>query len=192
MQSNEISVAILMADYGHDPTGKPNNTNNEPTLLTPIFSTETAIPFQTFIKAGFSVTFITENGKSPECDAKMITGWTAKMLGANQAAVDAYNDMIQRPEWKSPLSWSSDEISLESFQLLFLPGGHDKAIRQLLDSSRAQSLVANYWPSIKQPSNKKFCAAICHGVQLLAHTQIDGKSVLHDVSTTALVGTSKQ
>ena len=26
------------------------------------------------------VSFVTENGKSPQCDAKMLTGWTQKIL----------------------------------------------------------------------------------------------------------------
>ena len=33
---------------------------------------ETAVPFQAFEKAGFAVDFITESGKSPECDSKML------------------------------------------------------------------------------------------------------------------------
>ena len=33
-----------------------------------------------FKKAGFKVSVATENGTSPECDAKMLTGWTQTLL----------------------------------------------------------------------------------------------------------------
>ena len=171
MRSSDISVAFLIADYGQDPT-------------------ETVIPYEAFKKAGFQVTFITENGGTPECDAKMLTGVTGAILGAPAAAKQGYQSMIQTPEWKSPLSWSNKELSLKDYDLLFLPGGHEKTIKQLLDNPRAQQLVADYWPLTKKPG-KKCCAAICHGVQLLAHTKVNGKSVLYDATTTALVSSSK-
>ena len=119
----------------------------------------------------------------------MLSGWTGSFLGANKVAFDAYTEVANSKEWHQPLSWSNESISLANYDLVFLPGGHDKGIRQLLDSSRAQHLVAEYWPSVKQPS-KKCCAAICHGVQFLAHTKINGTSVLHDATTTALTGLS--
>lgn len=59
-------VLFIMADYGHDPT-------------------ETAIPFQEFLKAGFDISFATENGKSPECDKKMLEGITQKLLVSTDA-----------------------------------------------------------------------------------------------------------
>ncbi|KAL2071980.1 hypothetical protein VTL71DRAFT_11323 [Oculimacula yallundae] len=54
-------ILIPMSDYGHDPT-------------------ETAVPYTAFTEAGFEVSFATENGKSPECDTKMLTGITQKLL----------------------------------------------------------------------------------------------------------------
>ena len=56
-----ISVIFLMADYGHDPT-------------------ETALPFQAFTSAGYTVHIATENGNSPSCDERMLSGWTQKLL----------------------------------------------------------------------------------------------------------------
>jgi len=50
-----------MADYGHDPT-------------------ETALPFQAFTSAGYTVHIATENGKSPSCDERMLSGWTQTLL----------------------------------------------------------------------------------------------------------------
>lgn len=121
----------------------------------------------------------------------MLQGWTGSLLGAPKAAITAYNAMVKSSEWQSPHSWSDPSADLTSFDVVFVPGGHEKNVRQLLDSERAQHLMAAYWPLIKKPG-KKVCGAVCHGVQLLAHTKgDDGKSILHDVTTTALVGGSR-
>lgn len=48
-------------------------------------------------------------------------------------------------------------------------------------------LIAAYFPLTKKPEGKKSVAAVCHGVMVLSSaTKPDGKSVLHDVTTTAL------
>ncbi|KAK3672792.1 hypothetical protein LTR78_007378 [Recurvomyces mirabilis] len=164
--TTKIAV-FLMADYGHDPT-------------------ETAIPYKVFDEAGIQISFATEKGSPVACDSKMLTGWTQKMLGADAGAIAAYNEMSQSKEWQSPVSYSDAKFTLLNYDLVFLPGGHEKGVRQLLDSKRAQELVVEYFANLKKPSTK-VCAAVCHGVQLLAHSKrADGKSVLHDLSTTAL------
>lgn len=149
---------------------------------------ETAVPYSDFKNAGYHVAFITENGSVPECDRRMLYGWTQTFLGATQATIKAYKSMSDGPEWNHPKSWTEPSFRLEEYDLVFLPGGHDKAVRQLLDSQRAQTLLASYFPLTKKPC-KKVCAAICHGVQALAHTKTEPdstRSILHDVTTTAL------
>ena len=147
---------------------------------------ETAIPYTAFVKAGFQVTFATELGQTPECDRRMLTGWTQKLLGADQHTISAYKAMSSTHEWQHPQAWTNTAFTLEAFDLVFIPGGHDQGIRQILDSARAQQLLVHYFPLTQKPGSK-FCAAICHGVQLLAHSKHDsGASVLHDVETTTL------
>jgi putative intracellular protease/amidase len=181
-----------MSDYGHDPT-------------------ETAVPYTVFKNAGFSITFATEKGVPPKCDDKMLYGITQKLLvlphplyphqlspigitalnivqGATKDAVKQYETMIQDPVAQSPISWSDPDFSLDKYDLIFLPGGHEKSVRQLLDSPIISKHLASYFPSTQKPS-KKAVGAICHGVQALAHSKLeDGKSVLHDGTTTALPG----
>ena len=41
---------------------------------------ETAVPYNEFKKAGFGIDFVTEKGNMPECDSKMLTGMTQKLL----------------------------------------------------------------------------------------------------------------
>jgi hypothetical protein len=94
--------------------------------------------------------------------------------------------MKHDPAVQSPLAWSSPTFSLESYSLLFFPGGHEKGVRQVIDSPLLHKLLASYFPETRKPS-KKTVAAVCHGVLAVAEATLpDGKSVLHDATTTAL------
>ncbi|PTB39130.1 uncharacterized protein TrAFT101_008076 [Trichoderma asperellum] len=160
-------VVFLMADYGHDPT-------------------ETCVPYTAFKNAGFDVKFATEAGKSPQCDSKMLEGLTQCLLGATSFNVKRYRAMADSEEWKNPLSWSDEQFSLDAFNLAFFPGGHDKAVRQVIDSERVHKLVSDFFPSAKKPSNKAV-GAVCHGVMVLSESKHpDGSSVIRDCATTTL------
>lgn len=162
-----VKVAIIMSDYGHDPS-------------------ETAVPYAGLKAAGFEINFITENGASPRCDAKMLEGFTQKLLGAKKSVIAQYDVMITTEEWKSPLSWSTPGFSLNDYDLVFLPGGHEKSVRQVIDSDTVHKLMAEFFPQTKKPG-KKAVGAVCHGVMVLSETKgEDGKSILYGCKTTAL------
>jgi putative intracellular protease/amidase len=94
--------------------------------------------------------------------------------------------MSATPEFKNPLSWSSPDFNLNSYNLVFLPGGHEKGVRQLIDSPIMHKHLATYFPATVKPSSKAV-AAVCHGVMVLSETEgEDGKSVIHQCTTTAL------
>jgi len=94
--------------------------------------------------------------------------------------------MITTPEFHHPLSWSSPDFTLDTYNLIFLPGGHEKGVRQLIDSPIIHKHLASYFPNTLKPS-KKSVAAVCHGVMVLSETEgKDGKSVIHECVTTAL------
>jgi putative intracellular protease/amidase len=154
---------------------------------------EVAIPWKQFVDAGFDVTFATETGKQPACDEKMLTGWTGALLGASKSAKRAYYELVEESaNFKKPLAWSNESFTLDEYDLVFLAGGHEKGVRQIMDSGRVHALLAVYFPKTKKPSSKSI-VAICHGVQVLAHAHYnDGKSILHDCRTTALVHTMEQ
>ncbi len=100
--------------------------------------------------------------------------------------VDAYDEMAKTPEFKHPLSWSSPDFSFEAYNLIFLPGGHEKGVRQLIDSPLIHKFLASYFLATAKPSTKSV-AAVCHGVMVLSETQgMGGKSIIHDCVTTAL------
>jgi putative intracellular protease/amidase len=94
--------------------------------------------------------------------------------------------MSKTAEFLHPLSWSSATFSLDSYNLVFLPGGHEKGVRQVIDSPIIHKQLAQYFPATEKPS-KRTVAAICHGVMVLSETQAgDGKSIIHECDTTAL------
>ncbi|KAF6810523.1 ThiJ/PfpI family protein, partial [Colletotrichum musicola] len=160
-------VLIIMADYGHDPT-------------------EVAVPYQTFKDAGFDVKFATETGKTPRCDSRMLEGVSQKLLGAASTTLKVYNAMTESPEMQNPLSWTAPGFTLDDFDVVHIPGGHDKSVRQLMDSATAQKLMADFFPKTKKPE-KKIVAAICHGPLLLCNSLgTDGNSVLYHCTSTAL------
>ena len=96
--------------------------------------------------------------------------------------------MTQDPPIQSPLSWSSPTFTLEPYNLLFFPGGHEKGVRQVIDSSTIHEHLTRYFPQTlrsapasasapaptsigpdSSPSKgTKNIAAVCHGVMVLA------------------------
>jgi len=106
--------------------------------------------------------------------------------------VKAYDAMAAAPEFTKPISWSDPTFSLSTYNLIFLPGGHEKGVLQLIDSPIMAQHLASYFPQTVKPSNKNV-AAVCHGVMSLAAAKLSegenkGKSVLHECDTTALPG----
>lgn len=159
-------ILIPTARYGFDPS-------------------EVAIPWKLLTENQIEVVFATPDGKQPAADRLMLTGeklgiWKGT-LRARIDAVLAYNDLQSATEFISPIKY--DEINFENFDGLLLPGGHDKAIREYLESSQLQSLVVKFFNANKP------VAAICHGVVLAARS-IDPKtqhSVIHQYKTTSLL-----
>ncbi len=160
------TVLIPLPDYGFDPT-------------------EAAIPWQLLVEHDYVVKFATPEGQPAAADALMLSGdklgiWKP-ILRAREDAVAAYSDMLKSSAFKHPLSYS--ELRHEHFTAILLPGGHDKRIKDYLESKQLQSLVAEFFAANKP------VAAICHGVVLAARSvdKLSGKSVLHGYKTTALL-----
>ena len=163
-------VLIPLPNYGFDPS-------------------EAAIAWNLLQQRGIQFTFATPNGQRATADVKMVTGETLgalkSVLMARQDAVDAYRKMEQDPAYKNPAKWA--DVKEGDFDALMLPGGHDKAIREYLESKVLQNLVVRFFNA------KKPVAAICHGVVLAARS-IDpktGKSVIFDYKTTSLLKTQE-
>lgn len=95
-------------------------------------------------------------------------------------------------EGMKALAWTDEDFTLEPYDLVFLPGGHEKGVVQVINSPVTHRLMVEYFPKTRKPS-RKTVAAICHGVMVLSESSLpDGKSVIHDATTTALPGFMEQ
>jgi protease I len=161
-----MKILIPLPSYGFDPT-------------------EVAIPWKILSDDNVEVVFATPNGKPGAADRLMLTGeklgiWKP-LLKARADAVDAYDEMRQDVSFGRPRQYAA--VREAEFDALYLPGGHDKAVKEYMESDLIQSLVVDFFAA------RKPVAAICHGV-IVAARSIDpntGKSVIHDFKTTALL-----
>jgi protease I len=160
------NILIPLSTHGFDPT-------------------EAAIPWRLLSQQGYQVVFSTPGGTPATADQRMLTGeglgiWRG-ILRARQDAVAAYREMEKDPAFLHPLRYS--EINAEDIKALLLPGGHDKGVREYLESMLLQKTVADFF--LKQ----KPVAAICHGVVLAARSvnPLTQNSVLFEYKTTSLL-----
>lgn len=100
--------------------------------------------------------------------------------------VQKYATMAASEEFLNPLAWTASDFSLDDYQMVLFPGGHDKGIRQMIDSPLVHGLVIDFFQKTKKPG-KRAVAAICHGVMALSNAKdSNGKSPIHSCITTAL------
>ena len=143
------------------------------------------MPWKILSDAGVEVRFATDTGLAGYADKRMLDGnkfyLLKPVLIADKSAREAYADMRQDPAFKSPISY--DEIKVEDYDGLLLPGGHSKGVIPYLESRELQSTIVDFF------TRNKPVGAICHGV-VAACRSIDpatGKSVLYGRKTTALL-----
>lgn len=103
---------------------------------------------------------------------------------AEKPARDAYEEMQKSQEFQQPISYQ--QIQAGDYAALLLPGGHDKGMREYLESPILMRVVAHFFDT-EQP-----VGAICHGTLLaarspsLADPRRAGHSVLWGRKTTGL------
>ncbi len=161
-------ILMPLPSYGFDPT-------------------EVAIPWKLISKSSdkLKIVFATPNGDIAKCDMLMLKaknlGIWKSVLKTRKDAVSAYYDMEKSEEFLNPLKYS--DVKMNDFDAILLPGGHDKGVKEYLESSILQNAVVEFFNA------EKPVGAICHGVVLLAKS-IDPntkKSVLYNYKTTSLL-----
>jgi putative intracellular protease/amidase len=147
--------------------------------------TEVAIPWKLLTEAGFEISFATPIGKKASPDDRMLRGsdlgiWRP-MLQARKDAVDACLEMQSNQAFCSPIKY--DDLLENRFDGILLPGGHDKGMKEYLESEVLQSLIVDFFDA------EKTVGAICHGVVLAARSinRKTKKSVIHSYKTTSLL-----
>jgi len=150
--------------------------------------TESSIPWTALKEQGHQVVFATPHGKVAQADRRMLTGeglglWK-KVLMADAVAIQAYRQMELSTEFQHPISY--EDFDFNQYDALLLTGGHDKGMREYLESPLLQELVVHFFEASKP------VGAICHGTLLAARStsETTGRSALWGRKTTAL--TQKQ
>jgi protease I len=166
MSMSKKKILVPLPSYGCDPS-------------------EVAIPWLLLSEKQFEITFITPDGNIAITDEIMLTGESLGLLKpilqAREDAVIAYRRMEKSPAFNSPLKYT--DVSADDFDGLLLPGGHDKAVKEYLESTVLQKIVVDFF------RENKPVAAVCHGVLIPARS-IDPqteKSVIYAYKCTGLL-----
>jgi len=145
--------------------------------------TETAVPWKVLTARGHTVRFATPDGQPGQADERELTGMGFGLLKttlmADINARRSYDEMALSVAFQKPKRYA--DCSAQDFDALLLPGGHAPGMKQYLESSLLQGLIADTF------ERRKPVGAICHGVLLAARSRAaDGRSVLFGKKTTAL------
>ena len=145
--------------------------------------TEVGVPCAALDDAGHTLVFATPDGRAAQADPRMLTGRglgpLAPELRADARGRAAWERTAALPAFASPLRY--DQLADHEFDAIHLPGGHAPGMREYLEASEVQGVVARMFDADKP------IGAICHGVIVAARTRgADGCSVLHGRRTTAL------
>ncbi len=164
--------------------------------------TEVAVTWKVLHQAGHSIQFATPDGLRGHADPRMLSGegldpwgWIPglkklRLLGlflrADRYGRHAYQELTRDPQFLRPRHY--DQLSVNDYDALVLPGGHAQGMKPYLEDPRLQRLVAGFFDTHGTSERQKPVAAICHGVLLAARSVSSktGKSVLHGRKTTAL------
>lgn len=146
---------------------------------------EVAIPWKILREGGQEIVFATDTGSQGAADPIMLSGeglgLFAPLLIAQKPAHDAYEDLLKDPAFQNPISY--EQINVDDYDGLLLPGGHAKGCKPYLESTILQGRIVQFFNANKP------IGAICHGVIPIARAKDPqtGKSPLFGRKTTALL-----
>ncbi len=127
-------------------------------------TTEVAVPWKIFARAGHEVVFATERGGArPSCDPLLLSGVLFGQLGAEPEPIAFYRELEQSPAFAAPVAWSTLDAS--RFDALLLPGGHAPGMRQYLGHDGLHRFIHDFFATGKP------VGAICHGVLAAARAR---------------------
>jgi putative intracellular protease/amidase len=145
--------------------------------------TESGVPWRALREAGIEVRFATPDGEPAFADRRLTDdGFSllSPFLMTKRGPLGDYRSMTGDPAFLAPSR--HDEVVLGDGDGVFVPGGHAKGVRTLIESDAAQRLAADAM------ARELPVGAICHGVLLLARATDPGtgRSPLYGRRTTAL------
>jgi putative intracellular protease/amidase len=161
---NRPAVVMLLPAVDYDPT-------------------ESAVIWDALTASGVDVQFATPSGRPAYADARLVDrGFSvlSPVLMTRPDPLKAYRRMVDDARFNKPGSY--DDVDVDAVDGVFVPGGHAKGVRSLLESPAAQAIAATAM------ARNLSVGAVCHGVLLLARAvdPATGRSALHGRRTTAL------
>lgn len=153
------SSKILIIATSHSAMGNSSQ-------LTGLWLEELAVPYYAFVDAGISVTVASIKG-----GAIPIAPESKKSIGENSETVDRFlQDEVALDAINN--TWAIDNISLDIYDAVFLPGGHG-TMWDLPNSEPLASIISQTY------ARDKVIAAVCHGVAgLIAATKPNGSPLV--------------
>jgi putative intracellular protease/amidase len=145
--------------------------------------TESAVIWDGLTASGVDVRFATPDGEPAYADHRLVDkGFSvlSPLLMTRPESLRAYKRMVNDAHFAKPATY--EDVDIGKTDGIFVPGGHAKGVRSLLESPAAQAIA------VTAMSRDIPVGAVCHGVLLLARS-IDpstGRSALHGRRTTAL------
>jgi putative intracellular protease/amidase len=143
-------------------------------------TTEVTVPWKLFKNQGYEVVFATQNAAIAQTDPLLLTGVIFGQLGAKKEVVKWYKELENSQEFLNPITYK--DINIADFDMLHLPGGHAKGVKQYLEDKTLQEKVVLFFKA------NKIIGSVCHGGLVLARS-IDsdtGKSIIYSKKVTAL------
>ena len=146
---------------------------------------EVGVPCKLMSEKGIDLVFATPTGAKATTDQVMLTGeklgFLKGTLAARKDAVQAFLEVEKSAAFSNPITY--DAIKEGNFDAIYLPGGHDKPVKEYLESEILQNRIPRFFEMNKP------VGAICHGVVLVARSKniTTGKSVIYDYKTTSLL-----
>lgn len=139
-----LKMCIVLPDTGYDVT-------------------QVCDPWQFFVKEGFMVNFATLTGIVAQADQRLLSGVKSWFIGATYKTKDIYERMSTTKEFLSPSNMSDMSFTFENFDLVYVPGGQDPAVLELVESPRLSSLLADYIPLCARVSGTRVLATMAQG-----------------------------
>lgn len=162
---------VLIISTAHDTLGDTGNK-------TGVWLEELAAPYYALLDAGHDVTVATLAGDPIPVDPASEPGddgaETARRFKADEAAMARLSD---------PKSLS--DVSPESFDAVYIPGGHG-AVWDLSASDELAAFLAMVWVQ------EKPIASVCHGPAALVRVEIDGQPLVYDKRVAAFTDSEEK
>ncbi|MFB4390442.1 MULTISPECIES: type 1 glutamine amidotransferase domain-containing protein [unclassified Pseudomonas] len=141
---------LLVASSSNTLTFKDGRTHP-----TGYFLGELVVPSQTFIKAGYEVVIATPDGNTPALDANSITA--EHFEGSAAKLADAMRFVTTYPGMQKPKTLGEVVHSgLDSFDGIYLPGGHAPMVDLMQDKNLGMALRQFH-------ASGKATGLLCHG-----------------------------